>query len=134
MQTFGSRLKALRKENGYTLEMLGEKLNTTKVTVSRYEHDVRVPKNDTLRQLSKMFNVSIDYLCCNTNQRISLDSDDKKDVLDSLEEIKMDLLENSEAALFNGEPMSQEAIDSLLTAMEIGLSLAKQKQKQRENQ
>ena len=40
---------------------------------------------------------------------------------------------NMTTILFDGEPMCKEAIESLLTAMEVGLSLVKQKQKRDNN-
>ena len=60
METLGDRLKSLRKENGYTLEQVAEKLNTTKVTLSRYENNLREPKRETISQFAKLFNVSTD--------------------------------------------------------------------------
>ncbi len=49
------------KEKGYTLEEMAKDLNTTKVTLSRYENGTREPKSETLNQLSDYFNVSINY-------------------------------------------------------------------------
>ena len=54
------------------------------------------------------------------------------DIKNSLEKIKCDL-STDETILFDGEPMCKEAIESLLTAMEVGLSLVKQKQKRDNN-
>ena len=53
-------------------------------------------------------------------------------IKNSLEKIKCDL-STDETILFDGEPMCKEAIESLLTAMEVGLSLVKQKQKRDNN-
>ena len=66
METLGDRLKSLRKEKGYTLEQVADKLNTTKVTISRYEKNLREPKKETISQLAKLFNVSADYLLGHT--------------------------------------------------------------------
>lgn len=132
MKTLGDRLKALRKENGYTLEQVAQKLNTTKVTISRYENNLREPKRDTISQFAKLFNVSTDYLHGHTDDKFTLTKEDKLDIKNSLEKIKSDL-SNDETILFEGEPMCKEAIESLLAAMEIGLSLVKQKQKRDNN-
>lgn len=132
METLGDRLKSLRKEKGYTLEQVADKLNTTKVTISRYEKNLREPKKETISQLAKLFNVSADYLLGHTDTRVILTPNDKIDIKKSLEEIKLELSSDN-TALFDGEPMCQEAIDSLLAAMEIGLSLVKQKQKRDNN-
>lgn len=132
MKTLGDRLKSLRKEKGYTLEQVAEKLNTTKVTISRYENNLREPKSDTISQFAKLFNVSTDYLHGHTNNKFTLTKEDKMDIKNSLEQLKSEL-STDETILFDGEPMCKEAIESLLTAMEIGLSLVKQKQKRDNN-
>ena len=51
-----------------------------------------------------------------------------KDVNDILKTAKEQLM-NTEALLFNGEPASEEAIQSILDAMEMGMALAKEKNK-----
>ena len=132
MKTLGERLKDLRKEKGYTLEQVAEKLNTTKITISRYENNLREPKREAISQFAKLFNVSTDYLHGHTNDKFTLTKEDKMDIKNSLEKIKSEL-STHETILFDGEPMCREAIDSLLTAMEIGLSLVKQKQKRDNN-
>lgn len=132
MKTLGERLKDLRKEKGYTLEQVAEKLNTTKITISRYENNLREPKREAISQLAKLFNVSTDYLHGHTNDKFTLTKEDKIDIKNSLEKIKCDL-STDETILFDGEPMCKEAIESLLTAMEVGLSLVKQKQKMDNN-
>ena len=132
MKTLGERLKDLRKEKGYTLEQVAEKLNTTKITISRYENNLREPKREAISQLAKLFNVSTDYLHGHTNDKFTLTKEDKMDIKNSLEKLKSEL-STDETILFDGEPMCKEAIDSLLAAMEIGLSLVKQKQKRDNN-
>lgn len=132
METLSIRLKELRKEKGYTLEQVANDLNTTKVTLSRYENGTREPKSDTLNQLSDYFNVSIDYLFGKTNERTPHTKDEIIDVKKALEEIKNEL-ENSESLMFDGECLSEDAISSLLSAMEIGLSMAKKKQEEMKN-
>ena len=113
MKTLGERLKDLRKEKGYTLEQVAEKLNTTKITISRYENNLREPKRETISQLAKLFNVSTDYLHGHTNDKFTLTKEDKIDIKNSLEKIKCDL-STDETILFDGEPMCKEAIESQL--------------------
>ncbi|WP_304969534.1 helix-turn-helix domain-containing protein, partial [Romboutsia ilealis] len=103
-----------------------------KVTISRYENNLREPKRETISQFAKLFNVSTDYLHGHTNDKFTLTKQDKIDIKNSLEKIKCDL-STDETILFDGEPMCKEAIESLLTAMEVGLSLVKQKQKRDNN-
>ena len=42
--TFGENLKAIRENNGWTLEEMAEKLGSTKQVLSRYERGERTPK------------------------------------------------------------------------------------------
>jgi Helix-turn-helix. len=58
----------------------------------------------------------------------NLTKKDEKDISKILEQTK-EQLENSEGLMFDGEPASQEAIESILQAMEMGMALAKQKNK-----
>lgn len=127
MGTLATRLKQLRLERGITLEQVAKDLNTTKVTISRYENSVREPKSDTLRQLANYFDVSIDYLLGESDERKHI-TDDEREVQVILEETRKKL-ENNEGLMFDGEPMSKEAIESLLQAMEIGIAMVQKKMK-----
>ena len=104
MKTLGERLKDLRKEKGYTLEQVAEKLNTTKVTISRYENNLREPKREAISQFAKLFNVSTDYLHGHTNDKFTLTKEDKIDIKNSLEKIKCDL-STDETILFVKKPL-----------------------------
>ena len=100
--------------------------------LSEYENNLREPKRETISQFAKLYNVSTDYLHGHTNDKFSLTQKDKMDIKNSLEQIKSEL-STDETILFDGEPMCPEAIESLLAAMEIGLSLVKQRQKKDKN-
>ncbi len=68
--TFGERLTALRKENGYSRRNeFAEKLGIPSTTLRNYETDAREPGHAFLIQVSKLLNVSIDYLLCNTEEK-----------------------------------------------------------------
>ena len=95
------------------------------------EDNIEKKQNNFLGNiLGKTINTAID-----TGLRIILPNSIEDSVIDiknSLEKIKCDL-STDETILFDGEPMCKEAIESLLTAMEVGLSLVKQKQKRDNN-
>ena len=59
---FGTRLKELRKKNGYTQITLAETLGITKGTVSTWETNSRKPGFEMLTTLCDLFDVRIDYL------------------------------------------------------------------------
>lgn len=55
-------LKNLREKNNLTQEQLAERLHVTRQAVSRWENGETQPNTDTLKLLSKIFNVSINTL------------------------------------------------------------------------
>lgn len=68
--TFGERLTQLRKENGYlTRNEFADKLGIPSTTLRNYETDVREPGHIFLKQISELFNVSVDYLLCLTDEK-----------------------------------------------------------------
>lgn len=68
---FNERLLKLRKENALSQEELGEKLNVTRQTVSKWELGETTPEMEKLIEMAKLFNVSTDELI--------KESDDKED-------------------------------------------------------
>ena len=56
------RIYELRMSFGWSQVQLAQKLNITKQTVSNWENDNIQPSIDMLVKLSKIFNVSTDYL------------------------------------------------------------------------
>lgn len=69
MSNFSSRLKALRLKEHMTQSDLADKLSVTKSVISAYENNIRMPSYDILLHISKIFDVSTDYLLCNERQR-----------------------------------------------------------------
>jgi transcriptional regulator with XRE-family HTH domain len=69
--TFGERLTELRKENGYTTRnKFADKLGIPSTTLRNYETNAREPGHTFLKQISELFNVSVDYLLCLTDEKI----------------------------------------------------------------
>ena len=63
-------LKNLREKNGLTQEQMAEKLFVTRQAVSRWETGETQPNTDTLKLLSKEFNLSINTLLGSPRQLI----------------------------------------------------------------
>ena len=55
---------------------------------------------------------------------------DEKDISKILDQTKQQLL-SQEGLMFDGDPASPEAIESILSAMQIGMELAKKKNKEK---
>ena len=56
------RISELRTSFGWTQVQLAQKIEVTKQTISNWENDNIQPSIDMLIKLSKIFNVSTDYL------------------------------------------------------------------------
>ena len=55
-------IKTLRKQKGYSQEMVAEKLNVVRQTVSKWEKGYSVPDADMLERLAELFEVSVGEL------------------------------------------------------------------------
>lgn len=60
--TIGQRIAALRTSFGLTQEQLGEKLGTTRQTVSKWELDQTLPELEKIVRISRLFSVTTDSL------------------------------------------------------------------------
>lgn len=125
---FKSTFKKLREEKGLTIEELAIELKIPYTTLLKYESGEIIPGEEILKKFADFFDVSVDYLLGKTNVRkvdySLLTEDDKKEISNILEERRYES-ENSNEFLFDGERLSQECIDSLIEAMQIGLSIVK---------
>lgn len=63
--TLGEKLKEARKQAGLSQEQLSEKLGVSRSAVAKWETDNGIPDIDNLKVLSKLLNMSIDYLLDN---------------------------------------------------------------------
>lgn len=61
------RLKELREDNDFSQEYVAGKLNIGRSTYANYETGRTEPNILLLLDLANFYNVSIDYLCCNTD-------------------------------------------------------------------
>lgn len=59
---FGNRLKELRTLNRLTQKQVADRIGVTKSVISFYELKERAPSPEVLIKLSRLFNVSTDYL------------------------------------------------------------------------
>lgn len=79
--TFGEKLKSARKRARLTQEQLAEKLLVSRPAITKWENDKGMPDIGNLKQISKLLNISIDYL---------LDQGDNLDLSVMREEINLD--------------------------------------------
>lgn len=63
MYDLGALIRSLRKERNITQKKLGELLDVTEGTISKYEANLMIPPFETLRSIASIFNISMDTLC-----------------------------------------------------------------------
>ncbi len=59
---FSEKLKLIRKENNLTQENLSEKLNVSRQAITKWESGEGIPDIENLKQISTLFNITIDEL------------------------------------------------------------------------
>lgn len=85
-RTFGDRLRQLRSERNFNQasfgELLGEIMGTKRVSssaIGAYERNEREPTYELLKAIANYFNVSLDYLLCNSDEKLRVDEFVKQD-------------------------------------------------------
>lgn len=127
----GNRIRELRKAKGLTMKQLGEVLGVAESTISHYETGRRQLDNETLLKLGEFFDVSVGYILGveKPNPPV-LNERDERDIAKTLD-ILMAQLDSSGDIMFDGDPISDEARESIRAAMKLGLEAAKIKNKER---
>ena len=88
--TFGEKIQKLRKEAGLSQEELACQLGVSRQAVSKWERDSGYPETEKIIHMSRLFNVTLDYLLNEENSRRDQDSapsrtEEEKGVYVSLE-------------------------------------------------
>lgn len=141
MGNFQNIFKRLRVASNFTQAEMAQKLGISRSTIGMYETGAREPDFETLEKIADFFNVDTDYLLGRTDRtsilpetigqyNSSLTKKDEKDIEKILDSTREQLL-SQEGLMFDGNPATPEAIDSILSAMQIGMEMAKKKNKEK---
>lgn len=74
-----NRLQQLRKDNGYSQEVLAEKLGISRQSVSKWERAESSPEIDNLMALSKIYGLTIDELFDVSGDKVIVKNTGKKE-------------------------------------------------------
>ena len=125
------KLRELRKNKGITMKELGKLVGVSEAAISQYETGKRQMSNEVLLRLGEFFDVSVGYLLGVESEKApALTEKDERDISKDLERIMAQLDEEGDL-MFDGDPMSDEARESIKAAMKLGLEAAKLKNKER---
>lgn len=126
---FAQRLKELRKRQGITQIEFAKIFNISNGTIGNWESGNRMPDFNTIQKIADYFNVTVDYLLgreSESQQKPEIETD-----IEKILENTFDNLENTDGLMFDGVPATQEDIEQIKAAMRIGMSLAKEKSKEK---
>uniref|UniRef100_UPI003F68E8A6 helix-turn-helix domain-containing protein n=1 Tax=Streptococcus pluranimalium TaxID=82348 RepID=UPI003F68E8A6 len=103
---FSERLKQLRIDRNLRQKDIAEYFGTSPQSYAQWEKGLRKPSQDSLEKLAKFFDVSIDYLLGNTDQKNAFDIDE----------------EALEASLrksigYNGQPPTEQEVQNMKNAL-----------------
>ena len=69
---FGDALRSIRESNGWTLEEMAQRLDTTKQALSRYERGERTPKITVASRFAEVLGVELSVLVGEEDQQLDL--------------------------------------------------------------
>ena len=95
---FSERLKNLRKEAGFTQVDVASKLGISQPAYASWERGVKKPTQENLVKIAQIFNVSIDYLVGNSEEKL-----DELDNIELLFRMNSKGLTEEEKAVFKKE-------------------------------
>lgn len=124
------RIESLRKERKISQGKLEKELGFSNGSVSKWKNSTPTPER--LKKIADYFGVTVDFLMTGESENgngTELKPKDEKDIkyiLDNTKELLM-----QDGLMFDGDPASPEAIESILSAMQIGMEMAKKKNKEK---
>ena len=125
----GNRIKQRRLSLGLSLQQIASEINMAKSSLSRYENGtVQTPSMPTLMAIASKLLVNVRWLTGESEEMgvpaFLTKSNSIEDIIASTKA----MLTNQKGIMFNGKPASDEAIASILDAMEIGLKMTLEKE------
>ena len=104
--------------------------NITKSTFSDWKAGRYVPKQEKLQKIADFLGISVEYFQTGeekTEHKLTIrDTKEINSMMDQMEQLL-----KQDGLMFDGDPASPEAIESILSAMQIGMEMAKKKNKEK---
>lgn len=120
----------IRDQRGVKDADVAKATGITKSTFSDWKSGRSHPKHEKLQKIADFFDVSIEYMMTGEAPFVpgqKLNSRDKKEINDILSETEQ--LLKQDGLMFDGRPASPEAINSIISAMRVGMEMAKENNK-----
>ena len=126
----------LLQKYGVTPYKVSKETGVSQSTLSDWKRGISTPKPDKLQKIADYFGVSLTYLLTGNmedsekEKAPELTARDERDIEKILNNTREQLL-SQEGLMFDGDPASPEAIESILSAMQIGMEMVKKKNKEK---
>lgn len=124
-------IRDIAKLKGYSVNKLEQELGFARSSINKFNKNT--PSAEKLQQIADLLEVSLDYLMTGVEEsqkkKTTLTSRDERDIEKILNRTREQLL-TQEGLMFEGDFATPEAIDSIISAMQIGLEMAKKKNKE----
>ena len=127
---FSKRLRYYLSEFNMTQVDLAKKLGVGTTSVYNWCNGIKTPRMDKVDAMCDLFHCNRSDLIADDISTPALTAKDERDIEKILDMTRAQL-ENQEGLMFDGDPASPEAIESILSAMQIGMELAKKKNKEK---
>ena len=123
----------LLKQHGITAYRVAKDTGVTTATLTSWKQGKYTPKPEKMQKIADYFGVSLSYLMTgkedSSEKGPQLKPKDEKDIKNILANTEQ--LLKQDGLMFDGNPASPEAIESILSAMQIGMEMAKKKNKEK---
>jgi len=129
---FISRYEAILREKQLPKRALYEACGITDAAVSQWRKGKTAPSMKSISRIADFLGVTSEYLLTGveTEKAPALTDKDRRDIVRDMELI-MSTLDSAGDLQFDGDPMSDEARESIRAAMKLGLEAARVKNKER---
>lgn len=128
------RIEKLCEQEGVNITEMCRSAGVPRSALSDYKTGRKKSINLTnMEKMADYFGISIDELAGRTPQKEktpTLTEKDERDIARKLDAIMEEMTQGGDL-MFDGDPMSEEAIESIMAAMKLGLEAAKLKNKAR---
>ena len=117
---------------GMTPSGAAAKIGFNRASVTMWKNSGKAPKQDLLIKIADFFGVTTDYLLGKPEKENTpaLTEKDRRDIAKDLKAM-LEQLDSGNDLMFDGNPMTEEAKESIRAAMKLGMEAAKLKNKER---
>ena len=122
------KFEKLLREKGVTPYRVHKETGISTATLSDWKNGKSQPTRDKIEKICEYFGVPSSYFY-GDESTAELTTRDTKEITEMLN--NMETLLKQDGLMFDGDPASPEAIDSILSAMKIGMEMAKKKNKEK---